>query len=393
MKMAWWWTKQQPVVRGLMYCKKPHLQKVVLTAFLCHLLMMALVLQQYHQQDLQMPSGHLSSRVDTGDGRLSRALLALQANTSVPPPSPYLSSPLMVQHTRDQQVIPVPGLGEVQVLLNPSFHCEINEDSPRPPYLLVLVHSHAQNKPERDAVRDTWGKIVRDYNRYHQVRLVFVLGTNANSSTSDNQRLFKENSMYRDILMTDFEDTYRNLTIKSIVGLQWAMAACPHSEFYMKTDDDVYLNMEQLLSELYELDSDTGLIGALNTHSQVLREGVWGVEENTYPDTFYPPYCTGCAYAMRTSTARRLMSAAPRTPLMPIEDVYTTGLLAQALGFNCTNHKLFPNWEVGPTRTHVCSLLKQDLLGLHNVPYDTMYELHQNLQQGEVCYEVMDDYG
>ena len=43
-----------------------------------------------------------------------------------------------------------------------------------------------------------------------------------------------------------FQDTYHNLTLKTIMGLKWMAIFCPQAEFVLKTDDDIYVNVDLL---------------------------------------------------------------------------------------------------------------------------------------------------
>ena len=43
--------------------------------------------------------------------------------------------------------------------------------------------------------------------------------------------------------MKRFQDTYRNLTLKTVMGLKWSAIFCPQAKFVMKTDDDIFVNL------------------------------------------------------------------------------------------------------------------------------------------------------
>ena len=43
-----------------------------------------------------------------------------------------------------------------------------------------------------------------------------------------------------------FIDTYANLTLKSLLLLRWFTQRCEDSQYVMKTDDDVYINLVKL---------------------------------------------------------------------------------------------------------------------------------------------------
>ena len=45
-----------------------------------------------------------------------------------------------------------------------------------------------------------------------------------------------------------FQDSYHNLTLKTVMGLKWMSIFCPHAKFILKTDDDIYVNVPLLTS-------------------------------------------------------------------------------------------------------------------------------------------------
>ena len=62
----------------------------------------------------------------------------------------------------------------------------------------------------------------------------------------------EESRTHGDILQEDFVDSYMNLTLKSVMGLKWVSNHCMKAEFVMKTDDDIYVNINSLLNHLHE---------------------------------------------------------------------------------------------------------------------------------------------
>lgn len=78
-----------------------------------------------------------------------------------------------------------------------------------------------------------------------------------------------ENDEYGDIIQETFHDTYNNLTIKSVMMLKWVTNYCPRASYLMKTDDDMYINIKNLLRALTTRSSNNGiLLGSLicNAH-------------------------------------------------------------------------------------------------------------------------------
>ncbi|NXT71504.1 B3GT2 galactosyltransferase, partial [Chaetops frenatus] len=58
--------------------------------------------------------------------------------------------------------------------------------------------------------------------------------------------LQEEDELHGDLLQQDFLDTYNNLTLKTLMGLEWVSRFCPNATYVMKADHDVFLNLEYL---------------------------------------------------------------------------------------------------------------------------------------------------
>ncbi|RCN42330.1 hypothetical protein ANCCAN_11701 [Ancylostoma caninum] len=77
----------------------------------------------------------------------------------------------------------------------------------------------------------------------YRFALMFVVGKA--STLFYKELLENEVNNYGDILVADFEDTYKNLTLKNLAGLRYVLVACPEVPAVLKMDDDVAWNMEK----------------------------------------------------------------------------------------------------------------------------------------------------
>ena len=79
------------------------------------------------------------------------------------------------------------------------------------------------------------------------VRRIFLLGK-SDLSVSDNDKreaLLKEEAReWGDILQGDFQDSFRNLTLKEIMFLRWIPHFCPHTKFIFKVSSSYKLSLE-----------------------------------------------------------------------------------------------------------------------------------------------------
>ena len=90
--------------------------------------------------------------------------------------------------------------------------------------ILFLVTSAIDNTDRRKVIRETWGK--EDRFTDVQIQTVFLLGVHTNGNHQRQQKLLQEVRTFHDIVQADFEENYYNLTLKSSMGLHWAMNCC-----------------------------------------------------------------------------------------------------------------------------------------------------------------------
>ena len=164
------------------------------------------------------------------------------------------------------------------------------------------------------------------------------------------RRLQEETQIYNNIVVFDFLDTYVNLTIKTIVSLNWVFNAY-NIDIFLKLDDDVLLNVtdvhDAILRHLRNQTEHPGnyIFGYCISNVSVNRntQKKWGVSREVYPPPTYPRYCYGLSYALTRSAIPLLLNQTHNTPLIHLEDV-SVGILAKRAG----NIKLvnIPLWKV-----------------------------------------------
>lgn len=273
------------------------------------------------------------------------------------------------------------------IIVNQPYICGVSEDVPRGTHLLILVHSHPAHKERRHAIRETWARIACDYNSASHVSLLFVLGISIRDK--DNEKVKTEAKLYRDIIIGNFSDTYQTLSTKSLFSLHWATTYCAEAKFVLKTDDDVYLNITRLLTELQGFHASNPLLmGYRYNRAPVMRDGQWKVDFNQFAEDSFPPYCSGVAYVMSSSALHKLLTSYSQLKLksvLQIEDVFTTGILANASGISCTHNEHFPSWITSPSIGNLKRLLEEKILGIHGVTYTSIYNIQKMIQQCLEC--------
>ncbi|KAJ9601077.1 hypothetical protein L9F63_000812 [Diploptera punctata] len=197
--------------------------------------------------------------------------------------------------------------------------------------LLIMVPSSPNNIEIRQAIRDTWGHRDSDANS----RLLFFLGHNGNVK---HQRILdtvlSEAQEHNDVIIEDFVDAYVNLTLKTIFMLKWIVNNCNSVPFILKTDDDMIINVHRLQQELpMRFDPSKSLIlGRIQENAVPYRDksSKWYLPQILYEPNYFPTFAAGTAYVITQKALPELYSGALDTPLIPLEDVFLTGLVANA---------------------------------------------------------------
>ena len=217
-------------------------------------------------------------------------------------------------------------------------------------FLLSYIHSAPAHHKRRTAIRDTWGN-AKNFDDL-RVRVVFLMGRPKDNTAQE--ALQMESDTYGDIVQEDFIDSYRNLTYKAIMGLKWISNNCRHAQFILKTDDDIFVNIYNLVSHLRSLTVHKQPIQNLLLclvwyKMKVIRDpkSKWYLSRSEFHDDYFPTYCSGSAYVMSSDVVTRMYNVSLQTPFFWVDDFYITGLLAHKL--NIEHHKFNSVYILGPS--------------------------------------------
>ena len=181
------------------------------------------------------------------------------------------------------------------------------------------------NFPQRSAIRATWGNstVLKD-----QVKLVYIVGR---ASSMDTQKLIEEESKkFNDIIQGDIEDSYFGLGNKSIAALNWIRMFCKTPKVFMKTDDDLALDIERIVKSVHlYINKPRHLMCYLMKYPPVIRnkDSKYYVSFDEYPDKFYPPYCNGWAFLYTADIVEEMCRYMLETEMFKFEDLWTTGMV------------------------------------------------------------------
>jgi beta-1,3-galactosyltransferase 1 len=152
-------------------------------------------------------------------------------------------------------------------------------------FIACFVISASRNRLSRDAVRKTWGKLIKP---------IFLMGLNDKDTT---KLVTQEAEEFNDIIIEDFVDSYVNLTVKTAFAMKNFLTHFNSSKYFFKIDDDAFLNVEGLHKHLQIVPVDS-LIGQSESHSIPIRDEShrWYIPEFLYDGDTFPPYLLGLSY-------------------------------------------------------------------------------------------------
>ncbi|KAM8952780.1 beta-1,3-galactosyltransferase 4 [Pelodytes ibericus] len=223
-------------------------------------------------------------------------------------------------------------------LISPPSFCS------KAPFLLILVSSAPSHRDQRDAIRQTWGSL--STSAASDSLTLFVLAVP--QSEGEKAAVIQEAQFHGDIIQAAFTDTYRNLTLKTLAGLSWALQKCQRAEFLLKTDDDVFVNTPAL-SQFLRGQKGPLYLGRVHWRVSPIRDltSRHYTSPEIYAERYFPPYCSGTGYILSQEAARLLLRKMGRGPWLSLEDVYI-GTLAWAAGLAPRHSAMFAGSMTAP---------------------------------------------
>ncbi|KAM9362838.1 N-acetyllactosaminide beta-1,3-N-acetylglucosaminyltransferase 2a [Symphorus nematophorus] len=217
------------------------------------------------------------------------------------------------------------------------------------PFLLLVIKSLVPHFDRRQAIRETWGRAGVFANR--TVATVFLLG---NASSVDHfpdllGMVGHEAELHKDLLIWGYRDTFFNLTLKEVLFLEWFSQNCPHAQYVLKGDDDVFVNTLRIIDFLEGLSENKGkdlFVGDVISNAGPHRNKKlkYFIPESVFEGQ-YPPYAGGGGYLYSGEVALRLHDVSRQVVLYPIDDVYT-GMCLKKLGMTPEKHSGFKTFDI-----------------------------------------------
>ncbi|XP_062869040.1 beta-1,3-galactosyltransferase 2 [Trichomycterus rosablanca] len=263
-----------------------------------------------------------------------------------------LMASLNSSHTNTNTLHREMGVGEqlapqpYPYVLNEPYKCQ--ESSP---FLILLIAAEPQQVEARNAIRQTWGNESMDMGLGF-VRL-FLLGMPSGPNGYPQSAIREESLQHHDIIQQEYMDTYYNLTIKTLMGMNWVARYCPHAKYVMKTDSDMFVNTEYLIQKLLKPEMPsrhnyfTGYLMRGYAPNRN-KDSKWYMPPELYSSERYPIFCSGTGYVFSGDMARKIYQTSLGIRRLHLEDVYV-GICLAKLRIDPVpppNEFLFNHWRV-----------------------------------------------
>ncbi|NWT08396.1 B3GL1 acetylgalactosaminyltransferase, partial [Vireo altiloquus] len=246
------------------------------------------------------------------------------------------------------------------------------------PFLVILVASRPRNVKARQAIRITWGSRGSWWGQ--RVLTLFLLGQDVRGEDEVTALSVEDESiLYGDIIHQDFMDTYDNLTLKTIMAFQWFSEFCSHARFFMKTDDDVFINTPNLVKFLLQLNSSENVFTGYPFIDNFAFRGSDEkryISYEEYPFKLFPPYCSGLGYILDGKLALRTYELMSHVKPLKFEDVYV-GICLNMLKVNLTLPEDAEQFFLYKIKFDVCKY--RHLIAVHDLTPSELIQFWQDL--------------
>ncbi|CAH2311869.1 beta-1,3-galactosyltransferase 2-like, partial [Pelobates cultripes] len=191
------------------------------------------------------------------------------------------------------------------------------------PFLIILIATIAKEVEQRQVIRKTWANEANVAKHGITIMHLFMLGFD---TEAESKLILSESQIYHDIIQKDFKEAYNNLTLKTIMGMEWISTYCPQSKYVMKTDSDMFVNTEYLLEMLQpnlppKQNFFTGTVFK-DPVPHRSKESKWYVPYSVYPESRYPNFCSGTGYVLSGDLAPKILRSSFKINYLHLEDVF-----------------------------------------------------------------------
>lgn len=199
--------------------------------------------------------------------------------------------------------------------------------------------------------------------------------------------------MYQDVVLDNLIETYFALPLKVLRAMKFYLttygnrASADQFPFFVKVDDDVFVNVPNLVKAMKSRISTlnrNGFVGGnvyqfskLNSNP---RSGYY-VPYDSWDDYWYPAYASGTCYIISGKLVPKIYNKSLETQYFPMEDIFITGIVAN-IHLGISPVKIVGIYSFAP------DLVKDDLVNSVSVaPRNTSKELMDRYFQYCISHE------
>ncbi|CAF3113213.1 unnamed protein product [Rotaria sp. Silwood2] len=194
------------------------------------------------------------------------------------------------------------------------------------------VLSNASNIERRDAIRRTWGFDQSYGNTTMQIKVFFLVGIDDFMM----KRIHAEQLIFDDVIQVSIPDMYSFIAYREFSIMLWVKLYLPNAPFYIKTEDNVIINMKLIIN--------TFLPTIEHTRNENVVIGWFGSEHSVprglyqkFIDAVLPPstvdlhYAMSLLYVVTSRASDRMLDAISHVNLIEHPgDPFVTGILRDA---------------------------------------------------------------
>jgi hypothetical protein len=247
--------------------------------------------------------------------------------------------------------------------------------------LLIIIISAPSHFNHRKAIRLTWGH----YTLRSDVAIAFLLGKTDDEDVKKEMEL--EMNLYDDIILANFKDSYKNLTLKTMAMLEWTSSYCSKADYLLKADDDMFINVENLLHFIEkkgdEDKKEPKFYGRLVEGWEPVRyeDSQYFLPFGQFSESTFPDFVTGPAYLFSTGIAQSFFEKGMESRFLQLEDVFMTGVLAEAMNVSRVRVTEFENTAINVEKTGRCELSKY--ISIHMIGYHEQFAIWRKILDGK----------
>jgi hypothetical protein len=217
------------------------------------------------------------------------------------------------------------------------------------------------------------------------VAIAFLLGKTDDEDVKKEMEL--EMNLYDDILLANFKDSYKNLTLKTMAMLEWTSRYCSKADYLLKADDDMFINVENLLNFIEkkgdEDRKEPKFYGRLVEGWEPVRseDSQYFLPFEQFSESTFPDFVTGPAYLFSTGIVQLFFEKGMESRFLQLEDVFMTGVLAEAMNVSRVRVAEFENTAINVESTSRCELSKY--ISIHMIGYHEQFAIWRKILDGK----------